>query len=129
MNTVSGEPADETMATKLRRQKRKGDGASLQDYVVTPQQRWIDGISTAENEVRQFVAVPSGLGYTVEAQITGEEAVAGIQFEVTKKKRLHRDQVYMEYPKGTKTSVLIDLEMPVNEFQKLVQEKLGLPAD
>jgi hypothetical protein len=52
INAVSGEPAVENMATKLRRQKLKSQGELLQDYVVTPQQLWLDGIATAPGQVR-----------------------------------------------------------------------------
>ena len=109
VNAVSGEPAVEATATRLRRQKRKSDGGSLQDYVVTPQQLWVDGITTADGTVRQFVAVQSGQGFSVEAQITGEEVTAGLQFEVTGRQRTWADLIYVEYPKEQKTSMTVDL--------------------
>ncbi len=40
---------------------------------VSPRQRWLDGINSGKGTVRQFVAVPLGLGATVEGQVTGEE--------------------------------------------------------
>lgn len=55
---------------------------SIQDYLVVPDQPWIDGIATSAGKVRQFVAMPIGTGYSVEAQMTGEEVTGGIQFEV-----------------------------------------------
>src|SRR2546421_4084731 len=73
VNAVSGEPVPENMASRLRRQKRVSEGKSIQDYVVLPQQRWLDGVATTEGQVRQFVAVRTGSGHTVEAQITGAE--------------------------------------------------------
>jgi hypothetical protein len=58
---------------------------SLQDepqsYVVVPGQPWLDGVQTRKGKVRQFVAMPLGLGYTVEAQLTGDEVFGGIQLE------------------------------------------------
>lgn len=83
VNAVSGEPAVETAATALRRRQNLSQGMNVQDYVVVPHQRWLDGIATAAGEVRQFVAMPMGSGQSVEAQITGEEAVGGMQFEIT----------------------------------------------
>ena len=65
INAVSGEPMIENLGTLLRRSTLKAKGKSLQDYVVTPEQRWIDGIATAEGTVRQFVAMPTGSGYSV----------------------------------------------------------------
>jgi hypothetical protein len=58
-----------------------------QDYVVCPPQLWLDGINTGHGVVRQFVAVPLGLGYTVEAQVTGAESKGGIQFSVYEPKQ------------------------------------------
>lgn len=53
-----------------------------QNYVVLPEQPWLDGFKTAEGEVRQFVAVTLGSGATVEKQLTGSESVGGLQFQV-----------------------------------------------
>jgi hypothetical protein len=52
-----------------------------QDYVVTPDQPWLDGISVGGGQIRQFVAMPLGMGYTVEGQVTGEETHGGIQLK------------------------------------------------
>lgn len=52
-----------------------------QRYVVTGTQPWLDGIATGAGTIRQFVAMPLGMGYTVEAAITGEEEVGGLQLE------------------------------------------------
>lgn len=53
-----------------------------QNYVVVPLQPWLDGINSGKDTVRQFVAMPLGQGYTVEAQITGEEVFGGLQLRV-----------------------------------------------
>jgi hypothetical protein len=53
--------------------------ASQQDYVVIPDQMWLDGIATGQGTVNQFVAMPLGQGYTIEAQITDEEKFGGFQ--------------------------------------------------
>jgi len=50
-----------------------------QDYVVCPDQPWLDGINSGEGTIRQFVAMPLGMGYTVEGQVTGQESVGGLQ--------------------------------------------------
>ena len=41
-----------------------------QDYVVVPGQPWLDGIATAPGQVKQFVAVPYGSGYSIEQQVS-----------------------------------------------------------
>lgn len=70
VNAVSGGPWDEP----LRR--------SPQNYLVSPPQPWLDGINAGEGRIRQFVAMPLGLGYTVEKQLTGAEAAGGVQVRV-----------------------------------------------
>lgn len=56
--------------------------AAPQNYVVLPEQPWLDGFRVSENTVRQFVAVPLGKGLTVEQQLTGEETWGGVQLQV-----------------------------------------------
>jgi len=53
-----------------------------QNYLVAPDQPWIDGINSGHGTIRQFVAMPLGSGVTVEGQLTGEERVGGLQFVV-----------------------------------------------
>ena len=50
-----------------------------QNYVVLPDQPWLDGISAGDGFIRQFVAVPLGSGATVEGQVTGQETHGGVQ--------------------------------------------------
>ncbi|MFD8981431.1 hypothetical protein [Streptomyces sp. NPDC059564] len=52
-----------------------------QNYVVLPRQPWLDGINSGDGTVRQFVAVPLGLGATVEGQVTGQETTGGVQLQ------------------------------------------------
>jgi hypothetical protein len=70
VNAVSGEAWDEDLH------------AEPQDYVVCPDQPWLDGINAGDGSIRQFVAVPLGSGYTVEGQLTGKEEIGGIQLLV-----------------------------------------------
>ncbi|MGH3089737.1 MAG: hypothetical protein ACRDSJ_20835 [Rubrobacteraceae bacterium] len=53
-----------------------------QDYVVVPDQPWLDGINAGDGHIRQFVAMPLGMGYTVEGQVTGKEEFGGVQIVV-----------------------------------------------
>jgi hypothetical protein len=96
VTAVSGEPAVETAATKLRRQNLLSANKTIQDYVIIPQQKWLDGIATSEGKVRQFVAMPIGSGYSVEAQVTGADVTGGLQFEITPatNEYCRRDQVF-----------------------------------
>ncbi|WP_079657963.1 hypothetical protein [Streptomyces sp. 3214.6] len=52
-----------------------------QNYLTLPRQPWLDGINSGRGTVRQFVAVPLGLGATVEGQVTGEEVWGGVQLQ------------------------------------------------
>ena len=49
------------------------------DYIVLPDQPWLDGFSISKDIVRQFVAMPLGSGITVEEQLTDAGDVGGIQ--------------------------------------------------
>lgn len=68
VNAVSGEPWSEAI----------GAGGP-QRYVVAPDQPWLDGINAGAGFIRQFVAMPLGMGYTVEGQVTGKEEFGGVQ--------------------------------------------------
>ena len=53
-----------------------------QDYMVTPDQPWLDGYCVEKGTIRQFVAMPLGGGYTAEEQITGAAEHGGLQIVV-----------------------------------------------
>ena len=53
-----------------------------QDYLVLPDQPWLDGFYAGEGLIRQFVAMPLGEGYTAEEQITGAAEHGGVQIVV-----------------------------------------------
>ena len=55
---------------------------SPQDYIVIPDQPWLDGFSVMKGMIRQFVAMPLGEGYTAEEQLTGEAEHGGLQIVV-----------------------------------------------
>ena len=59
VNAITGEPMIPNMATLLKRQNGIG---KKQDYVVVPEQPWLDGIATSPGVVKQFVAVPLWIG-------------------------------------------------------------------
>lgn len=54
-----------------------------QDYMVSPEQPWLDGFAVGKGVIRQFVAMPLGDGYTAEEQLTGKAEWGGIQIAVT----------------------------------------------
>lgn len=68
------------------------------DYVVAPTQPWIDGFLVAEGTIRQFVAAPLGMGFTVEEQITQKAEFGGMQIEVYPMKREEFDKRFPVRP-------------------------------
>ncbi|KAH7265550.1 uncharacterized protein BKA55DRAFT_686016 [Fusarium redolens] len=84
VNIVSGEPSVPTAATSLRRRHLLKEGKSIQDYIVVPDQKWIDGVAVEPGHVRQFVAIPTATECSIEAQMNREETTDGIQFEITR---------------------------------------------
>lgn len=58
-----------------------------QDYLVLPEQPWLDGYCVEKGIVRQFVAMPLGEGYTVEEQLRGAAQHGGLQIVAYPMKR------------------------------------------
>ena len=101
VNAVTGEPWTDRL--QPARNGRK------QDYVVLPDQPWLDGINVGDGRIRQFVAVPLGSGYTVEGQVTGEETWGGIQLLVVPgKPRPHTDRLPEVYAMRVSTPMLAE---------------------
>lgn len=67
-----------------------------QNYLVCPDQPWLDGINAGDGFIRQFVAMPLGMGYTVEGQLTGKEDEGGIQIKAFKSKLPPREHEQFE---------------------------------
>jgi hypothetical protein len=53
-----------------------------QDYLVTPDQPWLDGFCVEKDVIRQFVAMPLGQGYSVEEQLSRTAEHGGLQLIV-----------------------------------------------
>lgn len=70
INAVSGRPIEPVLSRRR------------QDYLVCPDQPWLDGIKAGRGFIRQFVATPLGMGYTIEGQVTGREEFGGLQITV-----------------------------------------------
>ncbi|KAL2067774.1 hypothetical protein VTL71DRAFT_15870 [Oculimacula yallundae] len=132
INAVSGEPIMETFATRLRRSKLAQEKSSIQDYIVVDPadqgQLWLDGIAKLNGKVMQFVAVPSGTGYSVEAQIAETESVGGIQIVITPIRAgpILYITVYQLGGKPT-LSVMIDGNATVYALMCSISQKNGTP--
>jgi hypothetical protein len=53
--------------------------AEQQDYIVIPNQPWIDGFAVSRGIIRQFVAERLGEGFSAEEQLTGKAEFGGLQ--------------------------------------------------
>lgn len=53
-----------------------------QNYIVAPEQPWLDGYCVDKGIIRQFVAMPLGTGYSAEEQLTGKAEHGGLQIQV-----------------------------------------------
>ena len=138
VNAVSGEPLVENTATVLRRINLKSCKKSLQDYVVTPQQLWLDGIANTEGIVRQFVAMSMGSGYSVEAQLSGEESVGGLQFCITPairetKKSTDEKSELISITVKTFCARMVSVDLPksasVEDLKAVIYAQEGMPID
>lgn len=146
VNVISGEPAVETTTTRLNHLKRlaafkpkanKGGhygwdnsfedavASPLQDYIVVPYQDWLDGIADSNGIIRQFVAIPFGSGYSVESQITGADAVGGLQFEITPGHPPFRPSSYYKSVAGMSGA----FEFFVKSFTGKTISLWGIPRD
>lgn len=148
VNAVSGEPSTDTEQTRVRRYKLLSEHKSIQDYIVAPHQLWLDGIASQDGTVRQFVAMPLGSGYTVEAQITGADLIGGLQVEIVPAKEvlpiprtLYRNPIITK-PAGTPhfsidvmslTGRVLTLSVSklhtIDEVKSLIQNEEGIPPD
>jgi hypothetical protein len=75
VNVVTGGPWDAPLA------------GAPQNYVVVPDQPWLDGIRTSAGVVRQFVAMALGGGFTLSEQVRQRSSNRGIQLRAHEAKR------------------------------------------
>ncbi len=125
------------------------DGLSQepQNYMVAPNQPWLDGFNVAKDVIRQFVAMPLGQGYSVEEQVDPDSDVGGIQIEaipmkkeryeelVEKKKRAAQNTAFSRMPTSYSDDVVcrsasmeIGLGMGGSMRQKIYEDAYGLDA-
>ncbi|KAJ6258044.1 Ubiquitin-60S ribosomal protein [Drechslerella dactyloides] len=139
INVVSGEPENENTATTLRRRTLTAKGESIQDYVVVPRQKWIDGIAVAGGRVRQFVAAPLGSGLTIESQLTSEEVVGGLQFEIIATKLLApaprssgpngSGRIHVKTLNGYVCNIDVELDWHVVVVHEILEQITDIPSE
>jgi hypothetical protein len=120
VNAISGE----TISQSGNTQPGNTPNQAVQDYVVVPNQLWIDGIATSPGVVRQFVAMPVGSGYSVEAQVTGRENLAGILFSVTR--ALNALTLSVKFENRSEFTIETVRESTVNSLKSIIQNEIGI---
>ena len=88
-----------------------------QDYLVVPDQRWLDGFCVKKGSIRQFVAMPLGGGYTAEEQLTRAAAHGGLQIVVSPMQVKRYEEIQREKEKERR----MEEEKPIG-----VSEKMGV---
>ena len=78
--------------------------AKPQNFVISPNQPWLDGFCVSEGTIRQFVAMPLGAGYTAEEQVTGKAEHGGLQLLVSP---MRREAFDLRFPIRPKSEVSI----------------------
>ena len=110
-----------------------------QDYVILPEQPWLDGYCVEKDTIRQFVAAPLGKGHTVEEQVSGTAEVGGLQFVVYPMKRAFYDlHVAPKLRRQTEAVYCASLRVESNDTmglaaggqmsQQIYQDEWGLKA-
>jgi len=92
-----------------------------QDYVVVPDQPWLDGFCVDKGKIRQFVAMPLGEGYTAEEQLTGKAELGGLQIIAYPMKR----EAYQRYIANRKYYLESD-EISSYELDAKYEPDMGL---
>ncbi|MCT2539966.1 hypothetical protein [Sedimentimonas flavescens] len=116
INAVTGEP----WSPRLHREP--------QDYLVSPEQPWLDGFAVSRGVIRQFVAMPLGDGYSVEEQLTGEDTWGGLQISVTPLKASVWHQKRRKWEEARSRIVSSDLCLDVPPSVSACAAPLGLGA-
>lgn len=99
-------------------------GAHNQDYLVVPDQRWLDGFCIEEGFIRQFVATPLGDGFTVEEQVTGKAEHGGLQIVAYPLRR----ELYLEMVKErSNVSDYVSEDLAV-DYDRVPLKSMGLGA-
>ena len=81
-----------------------------QDYLVIPDQPWLDGFCVQRGMIRQFVAMPLGQGYTAEEQLTGKGEHGGLQIIVYPMKRERYEELLRKREHGRDRAYSLSFE-------------------
>jgi hypothetical protein len=100
-----------------------------QNYLVLPEQPWLDGFAVRKGVIRQFVAMPLGAEYSAEEQITGKADTGGIQIQVfpLRAEAYFRSEIAKRLPKSLEDLLdeLVDAELLKSDIDILYSLKPG----
>ena len=108
-----------------------------QDYLVVPEQPWLDGYCVEKGVIRQFVAMPLGAGHTVEEQLTGAAEHGGLQIIAFPMKRQRYEQIQREQRQEAVACYEMASQAPLNSMglapggrmrQEIYDDPYGLDA-
>ena len=111
--------------------------AKLQDYLVAPDQPWLDGFNVRKGMIRQFVAMPLGEGYTAEEQLTGKAQHGGIQLAVYPMKAAVYEELQRRKPRIHEGGINFAMAAPQSEMglapgglmrQEIYEDDYGIDA-
>ena len=111
---------------------KEGLGNDPQDYLVLPDQPWLDGFCVKKGLIRQFVAMPLGEGYTAEEQLTGEAEHGGLQIAVYPMKRSKYEEQFIgiSAPVAELCSPISEMGLAPGGFmrQEIYKDEHGIDA-
>ena len=109
--------------------------AEPQNYLVIPDQPWLDGFCVGQGLIRQFVAIPLGEGYSAEEQLTGEAEHGGLQIVAYPMKaevyrQLRREPELVTYSPPETASAPLDMGLAPGGLmrQEIYEDEYGLDA-
>ena len=82
-NAISGRPEAETSTVSLHRFNLLEQNDSPQDFVILPQQKWLDCKAIAPERSRQFTPLPISRGTLIDTE-DAQAAMEGLRFEITR---------------------------------------------
>ncbi|MEQ9455591.1 MAG: hypothetical protein RLN76_13495 [Phycisphaeraceae bacterium] len=93
-----------------------------QDYVVVPDQPWLDGFNVSKDVIRQFVATPLGSGESVKEQLIGMAENGGIQLSACP---MRYDEFNERWPEGPEIFYQMDCAPFAKMSEKYMDMGLG----
>lgn len=81
VNAISGRQISEERANSAKPKTIRRQFS--QDYIIVPDQDWLQGFAVEPGVARQFVALPANSGHSAEFQMSGQDCYMGMLFAVT----------------------------------------------